>query len=190
VRPGGQTAVRRGISFAIRSDRAGTESFLREVMTAIQAVNPNLPLAKVRTLLDVYRLSMARVSFTLILLAIAGAMALLLAIVGVYGILAYSVAQRRREVGIRIALGAEPGTVKKMFVRQGLIVTCAGVLAGVGCAAGLSRWISSLLFGVSPHDPVTYVVCGGIIFATAIIASYIPARRAAAVDPMETLRSE
>jgi putative ABC transport system permease protein len=117
-------------------------------------------------------------------------MALILAIVGVYGVLAYAVAQRRREVGIRIALGADPGRVKKMFVRQGLIVTCAGGVAGVACAVVLSRWISSLLFGVTAHDPVTYAVCGAVIFSTAIVASYIPARRAAAVDPMETLRSE
>ncbi|MGH9719326.1 MAG: FtsX-like permease family protein, partial [Bryobacteraceae bacterium] len=189
VRPGGSAAVRRGATFAIRSERAGTQAFLREVAAAIHAVNRSLPLAKVRTLNDVYRLSTARTSFALVLLGIAGAMALTLAIIGVYGVIAYAVAQRRREVCIRIALGAEPGRVKTLFVRQGLILTCAGGVAGVATAAGLSRWISSLLFGITPLDPVTYAVSGAIILAAAMTASYVPACRAASVEPMETLRS-
>jgi len=145
VRPGGSAVVRRGVTFAIRSERAGTEAFLREVTAAIHAVNPSLPLAKVRTLNGVYRLSMARTSFALVLLGIAGAMALTLAIVGVYGVLAYAVAQRRREVGIRLALGAEPRALKWLFVRKGLILNCVGGAIGLALAGGLSRWISSLL---------------------------------------------
>jgi putative ABC transport system permease protein len=129
-------------------------------------------------------------SFTLVLLGIAAAMALTLAIVGVYGALAYAVAQRRREVGIRVALGAEPGMVKRLFVRQGLLLTCVGGVIGLASAAGLARWISSLLFGVAPLDPLTYAVSGAIILAAALTASYIPARRAALVDPTETLRSD
>lgn len=117
-------------------------------------------------------------------------MALTLAIVGVYGALAYAVAQRRREVGIRVALGAEPGMVKRLFVRQGLLLTCVGGVIGLASAAGLARWISSLLFGVAPLDPLTYAVSGAIILAAALTASYIPARRAALVDPTETLRSD
>src|SRR5262249_32897423 len=182
-------AVRRGVSFAIRSNRSGTEGFLREITAAIHAVNASLPLAKVRTLNDLYLHSMARTSFALVLLGIAGAMALTLAIVGVYGVLAYAVAQRRREVGIRVALGAEPGMVRSLFVRRGLILACAGGVIGLFSAAALSRWISSLLFGVTPVDPITYGVSGAIILAAAISASYIPARRAASVGPMETLRS-
>jgi ABC-type antimicrobial peptide transport system permease subunit len=183
-------AVRRGVTLAIRSSRAGTEAFLKEIGAAVHAVNPSLPLAKARTLNDLYRLSMARSSFALILLGIAGVMALTLAIVGVYGVLAYAVAQRRREVGIRVALGAEPGTIEALFVRQGLILTCGGGAIGLVSAGALSRWMSSLLFGVTPLDPVTYGVSGAIILAAAMIASYIPARRAACVDPMDTLRGD
>jgi predicted permease len=180
----------RGATFAIRSERAGTEAFLREVAAAIHAVNPSLPLAKVRTLNDVYRRSLARTSLTLILLGIAGAMALALATVGVYGVLAYAVGQRRREVGIRLALGAEPRALQWLFVRKGLMLNCAGGVIGLALAGGLSRWISSLLFGITPLDPVTYLASGTLIAAAVMIASYVPARQAASVDPMETLRSE
>jgi predicted permease len=180
----------RGVTFAIRSERAGTEAFLREVATAIHAVNPSLPLAQVRTLNDVYERSMARTSFALVLLGIAGAMALTLAIVGVYGVLAYAVGQRRREVGIRLALGAEPRALKWLFVRRGLILNCVGGIIGLALAGGLSRWISSLLFGVTPLDPLTYIASSAVIAASVMVASYVPARQAAFVDPMETLRSE
>jgi predicted permease len=180
----------RGATFAIRSERAGTEPFVRDVANAIHAVNPNLPLAKVRTLNDVYRRSMARTSFALVLLGIAGGMALTLAIIGVYGVLAYAAAQRRREVSIRVALGAEPNALKWLFVRKGLLLNCIGAIGGLVLAVGLSRWISSLLFGITPLDPLTYVASGTLVSAAAMAASYIPARRAAAVDPMETLRSE
>jgi predicted permease len=180
----------RGVTFAIRSERAGTEAFLREVATAIHAVNPSLPLAKVRTLNDVYKRSMARTSVALVLLGIAGAMALALAIVGVYGVLAYAVGQRRREVGIRLALGAEPRALKWLFVRKGLILNCVGGVIGLALAGGLSGSISSLLFGVTPLDPLTYIASSAVIAASATVASYVPARQAASVEPMETLRSE
>ncbi len=180
----------RAATFAIRSERTRAEGFLREIAAQIHAVNPNLPLARVRTLDDVYRQSMAQTSFALVLLGVAGVMALTLAIIGVYGILAYAVAQRWHEVGIRIALGAEPGALKWLFVRKGLILNCIGGIIGLALAVGLSRWITSLLFGVTPLDPLTYIASGVLISAAAMAASYIPARRAASVDPMETLRSE
>jgi predicted permease len=180
----------RAVTFAIRSKRVGTEGFLREIAAQVHAVNPNLPLARVRTLNDVYRQSMAQTSFALVLLGIAGAMALTLAIVGVYGILAYAVAQRGHEVGIRLALGAEPRALKWLFVREGLILNSIGGVIGLALAVGLSRWIASLLFGVTPLDPLTYIASGALIGAAAMTATYVPARRAASVDPMETLRSE
>ena len=184
--PGG----RREETLAVRSDRAGTESFLREITSAIHGVNRSLPLAKVRTLNDVYRVSMARTSFALVLLGIAGAMSLTLAIIGVYGVLAYAVTQRRREVSIRIAVGAEPKSIRTLFVRQGLILTLTGAAIGLFAAAGLSRWINSLLFGITPLDPLTYIASSMIILLAAMLASYFPAHRASSVDPMETLRSE
>ncbi|HLN02057.1 MAG TPA: FtsX-like permease family protein [Bryobacteraceae bacterium] len=153
-------------------------------------MNPSLPLAKVRTLNDVYKRSMARTSFALVLLGIAGTMALALAIVGVYGVLAYAVGQRRREVGIRLALGAEPRALKWLFVRKGLILNCVGGIIRLALAGGLSRWISSLLFGVTPLDPLAYIASSAVIAASVMVVSYVPARQAAFVDPMETLRSE
>jgi predicted permease len=186
----GSTTVRRAATFAIRSSRAGSQAFVKEVAAAVHTVSPSVPLAEVRTLEDAYRRSIARTSFTVVLLSIAAAMALAVAIIGVYGILAFAVAERRHEVGIRLALGAEPAAVQRLFVRQGLLLTSVGVILGLASAAALSRWISSLLFGVKPLDPLTYTVSVSALAAAAMVASYLPARRAASVDPMETLRSE
>jgi predicted permease len=188
--PGGADTVRRGMTFAIRSRRAGTESFLREVGTAVHHVHPDLPLAKVRTLGDLYRTSMARTSFALVLLGISGGMALVLAVVGVYGILAYAVAQRRREVSIRLALGAEPAMLRWLFLRKGLLLNALGGTVGLAAAVALSRWVSSLLFGVAPLDPLTFLVTGAVLAAASAVASFVPARRAASVDPVESLRNE
>jgi ABC-type antimicrobial peptide transport system permease subunit len=174
----------------IRSNRAGADGFLREVGAAIHAVNPNLPLAQVRTLNDLYRRTMARTSFLLVLLGIAGTMALTLAVIGVYGVLSYAVGQRRREMSIRVTLGARPSQVKSLFVRRGALLAGIGSTLGVGAAIGLSRWISSLLFGVTALDPATYAVSGFVVCAAAIVASYLPARRAASVDPVESLRAD
>ena len=188
--PNRPPSIRRSLTLAIRSGRANTESFLREVATAIHAVNPNLPLAQVRTLDDVYRRSMARTSFTLVLLGIAGTMALALAVIGVYGVLAYAVGQRRREIGIRVALGAQPNQVIGLFLRRGISLACVGGVVGVAAALGLSRGVSSLLFGVTALDPATYVASALIVSAAALTASYIPARRALSTPPMEALRAD
>jgi predicted permease len=190
ARPGGAPSIRRGVTFAIRSERAGTQAFVREITAAIHAVNSSLPLDKVRTLEDTYRLSTARRSFTLVLLWTAGAMALALAIVGLYGVLSYAVTQQRREVGIRLALGAQPRRIKTLFVRKGLALTSMGCVIGLFLTVFLSRWFASLLFGVSPVDPATLVIASSIIVAAALAASYVPARQAASLDPMDTLRSD
>ena len=189
VRPGGNAAVRRAVTFAIRSPRAGGHVFVRELTAAVHGASASLPLAKVRTLDDVYQLSTARTSFTLVLLGIAAALALAIAVVGVYGVLAYAVAQRRHELGIRSALGSRPDALAILFVRQGLALACVGTAIGLVSAAIVSRSVASLLFGVPATDPVTYIVAAAVIGSAALAASYIPARRAARVDPMETLRA-
>ena len=178
------------IVFGIRSSRAGTESFLKEVREAVWAVNRNLPLSRVNTLGFYYRQSMARTSFTLIMLAVAGAMALLLGVGGIYGVIAYSVSQRTREIGVRMALGAQTQSLTAMFVRHGLILTGIGIAFGLTAASIVMRLMSSLLFRVNPVDPLTYAAVTLGLIATAFIASYLPSRRAATVDPVDALRAE
>jgi predicted permease len=176
--------------FGIRSPRAGSEAFLKEVREAVWSVNPNLPLSNVHTLGAFYTRSMARTSFTLIMLAVAGGMALLLGVVGIYGVIACSVSQRVREIGIRMALGAQQQSVTGMFIRHGLILTGIGAAFGLVAAAIVMRLMSSLLFHVNPVDPITYAAVTLGLIATAFIASYLPSRRAATVDPVEALRAE
>ncbi len=183
-------AATRNAAFVVRSNRAGTAGLVEEVQRAVWSVNAGLPLAETRTMQTIYDRSLARTSFTLAMLVIAGAMALVLGIIGIYGVIAYTVAQRRREVGIRMALGARLETVTWMFVRSGLVLSAAGIVLGVVAAAGLSRLMSSLLFGVTPLDPVTYAGTALVLLAAAIGASYLPARRAVAGNPLETLRGE
>jgi putative ABC transport system permease protein len=184
------TFLPRSVNFVLRSDRTGTESFLQEIRQTVAEVMPGLPVFQVRTLTEVYDQSMGRTSFSLVLLGIAGAMALLLGIVGIYGVLAYAVMQRRREVGVRLALGAAPHTVKRMFLYRGMILSGVGIAVGAAVAAGLTRLMSSLLFGVTPLDAATFAAAAGVLVVAALAASYVPARRAAAVDPVETLRGQ
>jgi predicted permease len=187
---GEPTRVSRYVGFAIRSTRAGSEAFLKEVREAVWSVNPNLPLSEVHTLGYFYTRSMARTSFTLIMLAVAGGMALLLGIVGIYGVIACSVSQRVREIGIRMALGAQQQSVTGMFIRHGLILTIIGVAFGLVAAIIVMRLMSSLLFHVNPADPVTYAAVTLGLITTAFVASYLPSRRAATVDPVDALRAE
>jgi len=182
--------IRRDVSFAIRSPRAGSENFMKEVRQAVWSVDANLPLADVHTLDYYYSRSMARTSFTLAMLGIAGGMALLLGTVGLYGVIAYSVSQRTREIGIRIALGAQQGELTGMFVRQGLWLAAGGVACGIAVAIAAMRLMTSLLFHVSPIDPITYAAVSIGLIATAALASYLPSRRAAGVDPVDALRAE
>jgi putative ABC transport system permease protein len=187
---GDDPSVRRTMAYMIRSPRAQSSAFASEVGRAVWSVNPNLPLAGLRTLDAVVSKSMARTSFTLVMLAIAGAMALLLGIAGIYGVISYSVSQRTREVGIRMALGAQRGEVTRMFVRYGLGLAGIGIACGLAAAITLTRLMGSLLFEVSPVDPFTYVaVCASLVSA-AVLASYIPALRATLVNPVTALRAE
>jgi ABC-type antimicrobial peptide transport system permease subunit len=147
-------------------------------------------LANSETLDDLYTKSIARTTFTLVMLCISGGMALLLGTVGIYGVIAYSVSQRTREIGIRMALGAQRGAVVGAFVIQGMWLTVAGITIGLVIAFGTMRFMSALLYGVSAHDPLTYITIACAVVITALLACYLPSRRAAQVDPAFALRSE
>lgn len=187
---GGPNQAVRAATFVIRSDRAGTEGFMNEIHKAVWSVNSNLPLASVRTMQEVFDKSVARTSFTLVMLVIAGAMALALGIVGMYGVMSYSVSQRQREIGIRLALGAKNADVLRMVLRQGTKLALMGVAIGIIAALGLTRLMTNLLFGVTAHDPLTFAAVSGLLVTIAVLACYIPARRATLVDPIVALRYE
>jgi predicted permease len=187
---GQKEVLHRGIAFMIRSPRAGSEVFMKEVQQRIWSVDPDVPLADVSTLGELYTKSMARTSFTLVMLCVAGSMALLLGIVGIYGVISYSVSQRTREIGIRMALGAQRTTLTGMFVRQGLWLTGIGIACGLVAAFATMRLMSSILFNVSPVDPITYATITIGVIVTAYLACYFPSRRAATVDPVNALRAE
>ena len=188
--PDGGIIVTRAVTLVIRCPRAGTEAFLNQVRQAVWSVNGSLPLASVRTMLDIYDESLAATSFTLVMLGIAGAMAMVLGLIGIYGVISYTVSQRKREIGIRVAMGAQPRDLRWLFVRYGLALSAAGAVIGLAAAAGLTRLMKSVLFGISPIDPLTYTAVPLVLVAATVLASYLPARRAAAVDPVETLRAE
>ena len=180
----------REVAFVVRSDVAGTESLVKQIQQAVWSVNDALPVASPRTMQEIYSQSMAQTSFTLVMLAIAGAMALLLGLVGIYGVIAYAVSQRRREIGIRLALGAAPGNLKRLFVRRGLVLAGIGVTIGLPASAGLTRLLKSLLFGISPLDPPAFAAAAAVLVLAAGLASFLPARRATTVDPVEVLKAE
>ncbi|MFC1660857.1 ABC transporter permease, partial [Gemmatimonadota bacterium] len=180
----------RSLNYAIRSPRVGAPEFMVEVREAIWSVNPNLPLASVRTLADLLDRSMARTSFSLVMLGIAAAVALILGTIGIYGVISYIVSQRTRELGVRMALGAEASNVKGMVLRQGLALSGLGVGIGLLSALGLTRLMGALLYGVDPTDPLTFAAMAAALSLVALLASYVPARRAAKVDPVVAIRFE
>jgi ABC-type antimicrobial peptide transport system permease subunit len=178
------------VCFAIRSSRAGTEELNRELRAAVWSVDPNLPVTWVRTLEDIYKLTEARTTFALVTLAVAACAALALGVVGLYGVLSYAVTLRRREIAIRLALGAQQREVRGQFVRKGVLLAAFGIAVGLAAAAGVTRLMASLLYEVEPVDPLTYAVVAVALVAVAALASYVPARRASAVDPAESLAAE
>jgi predicted permease len=180
----------RTMFYFVRSERTGTAAFVEELHRAVWAVNQDLPLGSVEPLGAQYARSMARRSLTLVLLAITSGMALLLGLVGIYAVVAYVFAQRTREIGIRMTLGARAGALKGMLLGQVLRLVGVGVLLGVGGAAVLTRLMESLLFGVTAVDPATYVAVSAALFSVALLAGYLPVRRVTRVDPMQSLRAE
>lgn len=178
-------------SFVVRSrTRVGTPDFLRELNEAVWSVSGNVSLANVRTFGDLYRKAMARTSMTMLLLAITGGIALLLGLIGIYGIVSYAVLQRRREIGVRLALGATRGGVQGLFVRRALALVAIGVAIGLGAAAGLTRLMASQLFGVTPLDAPTHLAVALGLVTVAGLASYISAQRGTALDPVTVLKGD
>jgi predicted permease len=182
--------VRRTISYIVRSKRAGSRSLLADVQQAVWSLNATLPLGNVRTLDEIYEKSLARTSFTLVMLAIAGAMALLIGLVGIYGVISYSVSQRGREIGIRVALGARRRELVRLFVAHGFVLALIGVACGLAGSVALMRFLVSLLFEVNPLDPLTYAAVSLGLLVASTVASYIPTLRAMGVDPIDALRAE
>jgi predicted permease len=181
--------VARNLGYAIRTSRLGSPTLLKEVQQAVWSVNPNLPVANVQTLDEIRADSMAQTSFALVMLSIAAAVAFLLGIVGIYGVISYIATQRTREIGIRIALGAARRDVSRLFLRHGLVLAAIGIALGVVAAGATTRVMVALLFGVNAVDAITYVAVSLGLGATALLASYLPALRAARVDPADALRN-
>jgi len=178
------------MSYAVRGDRVGTAGFVEDVRRAVWSVNPGLALLEVGRHSDFVVRTTARTRFTLVLMGIAGAVALILGVVGVFGVVSYGVSQRTLELGMRMVLGADGGQVKALVLRRGLILASVGVVLGLVLSFAVTRVMAGLLFGVSPTDPLTFVVVAVSLAAAALAASFVPAYRASRVDPMVVLRSE
>ncbi len=149
-----------------------------------------LPVPPLRSMEEMVAKSTARQNLNMLLMNIFGGSALLLAGVGIYGLMAYSVQQRTKEIGIRMALGAQPGALRGMVLRQGMRLALIGAVIGIATAFGLTRLLTSLLFGVQPHDPLVFIAVPVLLTAVALLACYLPARRATRINPLEALRWE
>ena len=180
----------RTVTFVIRSSRVGTPGFLEDLQKGVWSVDGTLPLANVQTMTDYYGRAMERTTLTLLLLGVTAGMALLLGLAGIYGVISYVVSLRVREIGIRLALGAPITTLRRMLIGRVVVLVLVGIAIGLAGAATLSSRMQSLVFGVTPHDPLTYVLVSAILAITAIAAGYVPARRITRIDPSAALRTE
>jgi len=187
---GARPWVPRWFAYAVRTSRPEPTSLVPEIRRVIRATNPNVPLFEVQTLQDIVDRSIARTTFTLTLLAGTTLVAILLAIVGIYGVIAYTVSQRTREMGLRLALGARPRDVLALVLGNGLTLALAGVVVGALVSLGLTRVMATLLFGVRPTDPLTYALAAAGIVVVALAATYVPAARASRVDPVRALAAD
>lgn len=181
---------RRRVSFTMRTSRAGSESFIDEVRRAVWSASPTLALADLHTLKYYYNRSMARTSFMLVMLAVSSGIALVLSLVGLYSVVAYSVSQRKRVIGIHMALGAGKREVLKMIISQGIKLALLGVAIGLAGSLILMRFLSSLLYGVGSSDPATLVMVSALLVVISLFASYVPANQATKVEPTVALRYE
>ena len=173
-----------GLTFMIRGDKdAGIVAAARR---AVASLDPSLPLSKLRTMQEVMDASLQPRRFNTWLVGLFAALALFLAVIGIYGVIAFAVTQRTQEIGIRMALGAKTGDV--LFLREGLMLAFAGILIGSAAALPMGRYIATLLYGEQPTDVATFAMVSGVLAATAIAATYLPARRAMRLEPMLALR--
>ena len=163
-------------------------TIMQLVRSVVDKVDPGLAVAQVRTLQDVVDTASAQTAFTMILISLASAVALMLAAIGIYGVLSYIVVQRTHEIGVRLALGAQPGSVAAMIARQGGVVSLVGILAGLVIALVSGQVLQSLLYGIGPRDPVILIAASSCLLITALLACWVPARRASRVDPIEAIR--
>ena len=178
-----------GMAYVVRST-VPTASLVSAVRRAVDEVDPNLAIAQVRMLQDIVDRASDQTSFTMVLLAIAATVALLLGAIGIYGVISYIVAQRTGEIGVRLAMGAEPRTVARMILRQGGLVTMLGIVAGLIAALAGSQLIRTLLYGVSPRDPIVFSLTTVALLVVALLACWVPARRASRLSPLQALRTE
>jgi putative ABC transport system permease protein len=178
-----------GLSMVLRTGN-DPRSLAGSLATAVHDIDANQPLVKVRTMEENVATSVAQPRFRTVFLAVLAALALLIAAVGIYGVMAFSVSQRTREIGTRMALGSTPAQVFQLVIRDGLRLTVLGVVLGLAGAAAVARYLSSMLFEVSFVDPLTIVAMSALLMVVALVACYIPARRATRVDPTVALRYE
>jgi putative ABC transport system permease protein len=178
-----------GMNYVVRS-KTPAAALLPSVRRAVDAVDEKLALAQVRTLHDILDRASAQMAFTMVLIVIAATVALLLGVIGIYGAMSYIVSQRTGEIGIRLALGAEPGSVERMIVWQGAVVALTGITVGLASAFAGSRLIQSLLYGLTPRDPGVFAGTTVLLLCVVLLACWLPARRAARLSPLDALRTE
>ncbi|HSR51304.1 MAG TPA: ABC transporter permease [Acidobacteriota bacterium] len=182
--------ILRSMSYVVRVDRRARTGLAQSLQDTVWSVNGNLAVADMQGMDAIVAHSSAQRTFTLVMLAAAAAGALLLAVVGIYGVISHTVSQRTREIGIRAALGADRRAIRLLVLRHGAVLTVAGLLMGLAASALLTGWMSSLLFQTSGFDPLTYLVVTALLGVVALLATYLPARRASRLDPLEALRWE
>jgi ABC-type antimicrobial peptide transport system permease subunit len=187
---GQDQVTRRDYAIAVRTHRTGTTALMNEIRSAVWSVNPNVPIANPQSMQAIYARSMARTSFTLTMLSISSGLALLLGIIGIYGVISYSVSQRTREIGIRLALGSPIEKVRNLFLGHALKLCLLGVAAGLAIAFPTGKLLASLLYDIQPTDPATYLCVSTALLAASAIAAYLPARRATRLSPLASLAAD
>jgi predicted permease len=184
----GQVTVERTLVYVVRTARPHDGSLLRDVQTAVWSENPTVPVARVESLQAVYDRATAQGAFTLAILVLAAGCTALVGVVGLYGVVAYVVMQRRREIGIRMALGAGRDDVERLFLRRAMRLVIGGLTIGLGCSTAAVQWLEGFLFGVAPLDPPAYLAAAVLLGGTAVAASWLPARAASRLAPLSALK--